>query len=108
MPPARVQTQYSYERFGMATMTGGSTNELGYTGREDDGTGLFYYRARYYHPRSQRFVSEDPLYRLARLGCTSWAAGSQRFNLYSYVENDPLGFTDPLGLEKRVFVEVSG
>jgi hypothetical protein len=33
-----------------ATMTGGSTNELRYTGRENDGTELVYCRARYYHP----------------------------------------------------------
>jgi hypothetical protein len=25
-------------------------NEFRYTGREGDGTGLYYYRARYYHP----------------------------------------------------------
>jgi RHS repeat-associated protein len=44
----------------MATASGSSSgNELGYTGREDDGTGLNYYRARYYHPGLQRFISED-------------------------------------------------
>jgi RHS repeat-associated protein len=56
-----VQNQYSYEPFGAATTTGGSSSELTYTGREDDGTGPFYYRARYYHPGLQRFVSEDLL-----------------------------------------------
>jgi RHS repeat-associated protein len=56
-----VQNQYSYEPFGAATTTGGSSSELTYTRREDDGTGPFYYRARYYHPGLQRFVSEDLL-----------------------------------------------
>jgi uncharacterized protein RhaS with RHS repeats len=27
----------------------------------DDGTGIYYYRARYYHPQLQRFISEDPI-----------------------------------------------
>jgi len=30
-----------------------------FTGRENDGTGLYYYRARYY--QLQRFISEDPI-----------------------------------------------
>ncbi len=30
-------------------------------GREDDGTGLYYYRARYYVPVPGWFISEDPL-----------------------------------------------
>lgn len=48
-----------------------------------------YCRARYYHPGLSRFLSEDPL-RLA----------SPTGNLYAYVENAPLRFRDPLGLEK--------
>src|SRR5207248_6178303 len=83
-----VQTEYSYEPFGTAmTVTGGSGNELGYTGREEDGTGLYYYRARYYHPDLQRFISEDPL---------EFAAGDT--NLYVYVDNSPTDFVDPSGL----------
>jgi YD repeat-containing protein len=47
-----LQTQYTYEPFGYVTQTGqANTNSYKYTGREDDGTGLSYYRARYYHPR---------------------------------------------------------
>src|SRR3989442_418705 len=62
-------------------------NALTYTGREDDGTGLKYYRARYYHPGLARFISEDPI---------GFSAGS--VNLYSYVLNNPLLLIDPLGL----------
>jgi len=47
-----------------------------------------YYRARYYHPGLQRFVSEDPLNVLM----------SGDVNLYSYVRENPLSFVDPLGL----------
>ena len=32
-----------------------------YAGRENDGNGLYYYRARYYSPRMGRFLSEDPI-----------------------------------------------
>ncbi|TKB75487.1 MAG: hypothetical protein E8D46_01315 [Nitrospira sp.] len=83
-----LQTQYTYEPFGYATQTGlASTNSFKYTGREDDGTGLQYYRARYYHPRLQRFISEDPI---------GFAGGD--VNLYAYVRNVPLLSIDPLGL----------
>ena len=46
-----TQTQYTYEPFGKTTPSGaGSSNAFQYTGRENDGTGLYYYRARYYNP----------------------------------------------------------
>src|SRR5207253_7804275 len=64
-------------------------NELGYTGRESDSTGLYYYRARYYHPGLARFISEDPI------GLRGGV------NFYAYVGNDPLRYMDPLGLDKR-------
>jgi RHS repeat-associated protein len=83
-----VQTSYTYEPFGGTTQTGtASTNSYKYTGREDDGTGLYYYRARYYSPRLQRFLSEDPI---------GFAGGS--FSLYTYVGGDPVSRIDPNGL----------
>jgi len=40
-----IQTQYTYEAFGQTATTGsGSTNQRQYTGRENDGTGLYFYR----------------------------------------------------------------
>jgi RHS repeat-associated protein len=82
-----VQTQYTYQPFGATTTTGGATtNSFGYTGREEDGTGLHYYRARYYDARLQRFIGEDPI---------GFEAGD--VNLYAYVFNDPVQLTDPLG-----------
>ncbi len=83
-----VQTEYSYEPFGAATASGSSsTNELRYTGREEDGIGLNYYRARYYHPGLQRFISEDPI-----------GFGGGDINLYAYVLNEPTSFRDSTGL----------
>jgi len=84
-----VQTEYSYEPFGGLTVTGQSTaSSFAFTGREADGTGLMYYRARFYDPRLQRFISADPL---------GFSAGDA--NLYAYVGNAPVMFSDPLGLK---------
>ncbi len=81
-------TTYTQEPFGKTTKTGTSTNAFQYTGREEDGTGITYYRARYYSPKLQRFVSEDPL-----------RPDSEMNSLYAYVLNDPINLTDPLGLK---------
>jgi len=82
-----IQTQYSYEPFGKTSASGAnSANTSQYTGREGDGTGLYYYRARYYSPSLQRFIREDPI---------GMRGG---INLYAYVHNNPLTSTDPLGL----------
>ena len=82
-----LQTRYSYEPFGQTTTTGAvSANSSQFTGRENDGTGLYYYRARYYSPVLQRFISEDP------------AGLSQGLNMYSYAGNSPTNGNDPSGL----------
>lgn len=84
-----LQTEYTYEPFGKTSVSGtSSANTLQYTGRENDGTGLYFYRARYYSPSLQRFISEDPIGFLGGI------------NLYAYVENAPLNYVDPLGLDK--------
>jgi len=70
-----VQTEYTYEPFGRTTATGASnSSSYQYTGRENDGTSLYYYRARYYHPTLQRFVGEDPI-----------GFAGRDINLYGYV-----------------------
>lgn len=80
---------FTYEPYGVATKTGSDDTTFRYTGREDDGTGLLYYRARYVFPRTGRFISQDPL---------GIAAGE---NLYSYVEGSPTNAVDPEGLRGR-------
>jgi RHS repeat-associated protein len=77
--------QYEYLPFGELSQGGGG-NPFTFTGREDDQTGLMYYRARYYAPTWGRFISEDPI---------GFSGG---VNQYSYAGNNPTTFTDPWGL----------
>jgi RHS repeat-associated protein len=112
-----AQTTYQYEAFGKTTITGTSTNPFQYTGRENDGTGVYYYRARYYSPRLERLISEDPIlapYTPLSVGqCrltnfTIWLLPSEiRFpgsgttellNSYLYAKDNPSQFRDPSGL----------
>ncbi len=82
-----VATTYTYDPFGSST-EGGETsdNPFQFTGRENDGTDLQYNRARYYSPSFGRFISRDP----------AGFEGSGA-NLYWYVNDNPLDFTDPSG-----------
>ena len=81
-----VGTTFTYGAFGETTASGASGLRAQYTGRENDNTGLYYYRARYYAPALQRFISEDPL-----------DFGGGNINLYGYAGNDPTNVTDPSG-----------
>ena len=84
-----VAKAYAYDAYGNMLESPGTVEQpYTYTGRElDQETGLYYYRARYYDAATGRFLQQDPL----RLG-----GGS--VNLYGYVLNSPVGFTDPSGL----------
>jgi RHS repeat-associated protein len=69
------------------------TNGLGigvpyqFTGRQyDSETGLYYYRARYYNAEIGRFLQPDPI---------GYYDG---MNLYTYAGNNPVVYTDPMGL----------
>ena len=84
-----VRTTYAYDPFGSVSVSGeASDNPFQYTGRENDGTGLYYYRARYYNPELQRFISEDPI---------GLAGGD--INFHAYVGNNPISLIDPFGLD---------
>jgi RHS repeat-associated protein len=82
-------TTYSYDPYG-GTMSGGagSYNTSEFTGRENDGTGLYYYRARYYDPAIGRFINPDPI---------GFGGG---INFYAYVGDNPISFVDPFGMDK--------
>ena len=84
-----IQQRYAYDPYGgyAASNAGSTNNPYTYTGREDDQTGLYYYRARYYSPQMMRFISEDPL---------GLGGG---LNVYAYVAGNPINFVDPFGLD---------
>ncbi|MGH9908985.1 MAG: RHS repeat domain-containing protein [Pyrinomonadaceae bacterium] len=83
-----VISSLAYDSYGNVT-SGTPLSRYTYTGREldtDTQTGLIYYRARWYDPEQGRLISEDP------------AGIEAGVNLYAYVENDPVGSSDPFGL----------
>ena len=79
--------RYTYDAFGV--QTDGSferVNEIGYTGqRYDPTTNMYNYGFRDYAPSIGRFTTVDPI--------------RDGNNWYAYVNNDPVNFVDPLGLE---------
>ena len=82
-----IATAYGYSPYGETVRSGeDGGNSTQYTGRENDGTGMYFYRARYYEPELKRFQAEDPL----RLGSAS--------SPFDYVRGDPIDQLDPLGL----------
>jgi RHS repeat-associated protein len=62
-----------------------------FTGKERDSeSGLDYFGARFHASTMGRFMSPDPI--------AGQVSNPQSLNLYSYVRNNPLAFTDPTGM----------
>jgi RHS repeat-associated protein len=86
-----VAMQYSYEPFGASMASGAvSSNPYQFAFHQNDGTGLYYYSARYYSPTLGRFISEDP----------SGIGGGP--NLYEYADDQPITFEDFFRLEPEL------
>ena len=86
----RLVQKYDYDSFGNMSHNWHPIKQpYTFTGREYDAeSGLYYYRARYYDPRAGRFLTKDPI-----------GFGGGDVNLYRYVQNNPLNWVDPFGLQ---------
>ena len=83
---AAVTMTRQYDPYG-APLQGATTSGYAFAGREwDCETGLYFYRARYYDPKTGRFISEDPI---------GFGGGG---NFYGYVTGNPTNLIDPFGL----------
>ena len=81
-----VTSAIRYDTWG--NIDAGTPDVYAFTGREWDAeAGLYYYRARYYDPKSGRFIGEDPI---------GFGGGA---NFYDYALGNPARYTDPFGLE---------
>jgi RHS repeat-associated protein len=50
----------AYDSYGVVTQSGGvDQSAYGYTGEQQDASGMVYLRARYYNPADGRFMSRD-------------------------------------------------
>lgn len=85
---ASTAKSYSYDAYGNILESPGTLEQpYTYTGREFDAeSGFYYYRARSYDSIAGRFLERDPI---------GLRGG---INLYAYVGNNPINFTDPVGL----------
>ena len=91
-----VSERYEYDPYGVVSFLGNDYTLLAnsaignvytFTGRQyEPESGQFFYRARHYNASDGRFLQRDPL-----------GIYGGDFNLYSYVSNNPVHFTDPLG-----------
>ncbi|GGI45787.1 hypothetical protein GCM10008018_13870 [Paenibacillus marchantiophytorum] len=87
--------QYQYDEWGnIVNKTEGISNSFKYAGEQyDDETGLYYLRARFYDPSVGRFINEDSY--------EGQINNPLSLNLYTYVENNPLIYSDPTGHVKN-------
>lgn len=87
-----VQNQYRYTGFGlMTTKNEYISNQFTFTGREAIDNKTIYFRFRYSFPNYGRFISADPIPRIA-------SANSNEMNYYAFCLNNPIQYIDPSGL----------
>lgn len=94
---ANLTDGYAYDSFGvLANRDGESQQPFRYLGRYgilDDGSGLYFARARHFSPQLGRFLTKDPI--------TGKDSDSQSLNRYIYALNTPLRLVDTTGLSPK-------
>ncbi len=90
-----VTASYAYDSFGGLRQSADNDttykNEFQYKDEiADAGTGTIYLRARYYDPKSGRFISRDPV--------AGYTASPQSLNGYAYARSNPVMRSDPTGM----------
>ena len=91
-----VVAHYIYDAWGNVSSSGrlAEINPLRYRGYYyDNETGFYYLQSRYYDPANRRFINADGLI------SSNWSFSG--LNMFAYCENDPVGRSDPSGIEKR-------
>ncbi|MCB0083115.1 MAG: RHS repeat-associated core domain-containing protein, partial [Caldilineaceae bacterium] len=78
-----------YYAYGRPRGGGALPTDFTYTGQKVDGTGLMYYRARYYDPVIGQFVSPDTI--------VPDATSVLDYNRFAYARANPLKYNDPSG-----------
>ena len=93
----KVVNKYSYSPYGVVEgkfeMQPQPFTYVGQFGVMDEGSGIYYMRARYFDANAKRFISEDPM-----------GTDGGDTNLYVYAQNNPMIGIDPEGLTNWVMI----
>ncbi len=108
---------WTYDAFGdTVARTGTTVNPFQYRGEQfDSGLGMYYLRARYYVPRTGRFLTADKYEPNELIQCSCGRerqviSNPRAHHLYEYAGADPVGYVDPSGqsfIEKGELLEIS-
>ncbi len=101
-----VVARQLYDAWGNVRYISGTLpTDISFTGQRSDSTGLMYYGARYYSAYLNRWIQPDTI--------VPDPKNPQTLNRYSYVNNNPVKYTDPsghcvFGLDTLVCVIIGG